>query len=174
MFNLRCFSLGPPGAKGDVGRTGDQGPVGPEGLQGNKGLHPSGHSCWRVYWFSLTKYICFANNPFTNEQICSPTLSLGKINGIPGILREWCFVKLKRLKYGNWIRLAMMSRVFTECNSVKAGWLPFQSPSQPEWREKLLPVAAVTLDDVNDVIFRTLRQLIFKRCLRFFEIFSFS
>lgn len=68
----------------------------------------------------LTKFICFANNPFTNEQICSPTLSLGKINGIPGILREWCFVKLKKLKYGNWIRLAMMSRVFTECNSIQS------------------------------------------------------
>lgn len=103
---------GPAGLKGDTGRTGDQGPVGPEGLQGNKGK--ASVRTFRVEKFIdfSTKHICFPNNPFTNEQIRSPTLSLEKINGIPGILREWCFVKLKKLKYSNWIQFKMMSLAY--------------------------------------------------------------
>lgn len=57
---------------------------------------------------------------------------------------------------------------------LKAGWMPFLSPLQPEWREKRLPVAAVTLDDINDVIFRTLRQLIFQALLAIFRDIQLS
>lgn len=70
---------GPVGQKGDIGRTGDQGPIGPEGLQGNKGkASVRTLSELRSLLIFATEYICFANNPFTNEQICSPTLSLEK------------------------------------------------------------------------------------------------